>query len=63
MDAHSKDFYINDEKSLWHGKRLWDLYEDAQTPWEWHEEIFKRARELGACGDKHLALITHLLTF
>ena len=47
MDAHSKDFYINDEKSLWHGKRLWDLYEDAQTPWEWHEEIFKRARELG----------------
>ena len=47
MDAHSKDFYINDEKGPWHGKRLWDLYEDAQTPWEWHEEIFKRARELG----------------
>lgn len=47
MDSYNKDFYIDDEKSLWHERRLWDLYEEAQTPWEWHEEIFKRARELG----------------
>lgn len=38
---------IDDEKSLWFGKTLYELYEEAHTPWEWHAEIFKRARERG----------------
>ena len=46
--SHNKGlFYIDDPTSLWHGKTLYDLYKIAHTPWEWHEEIFNRAREKG----------------
>lgn len=38
---------INDENSLWKGKELHDLYQLAYTPWEWHQPIFDRAKELG----------------
>ena len=40
-------FSITDEKSLWKGRTLYDLYKEAYTPWEWHEPIFKRAKEKG----------------
>lgn len=50
LDSHRSEFFINDEQSIWHGMRLWDLYQQAYTPWEWHQPIFARARELGlAC--------------
>jgi N-acetylneuraminate synthase len=39
------DFLI--EKGLWAGRTLYDLYQDAHTPWEWHEEMFAVAREEG----------------
>lgn len=32
---------------LWEGRRLHDLYQEAHTPWEWHEPIFDRAKQLG----------------
>lgn len=38
---------INDDNSLWKGRELYDLYNEAFTPWEWHKPIFDRARELG----------------
>jgi len=38
---------IDDEKSLWKGRSLYELYQEAYTPWEWHEPIMKRANELG----------------
>ncbi|MCB0397049.1 MAG: pseudaminic acid synthase [Flavobacteriales bacterium] len=38
---------IQDENSLWNGRELYDLYKEGSTPWEWHEKIFKRGRELG----------------
>lgn len=45
---HDKDdFFISDPQSLWKGKSLYDLYQEAYTPWEWHKPIFDRARELG----------------
>ncbi|NVO03353.1 MAG: pseudaminic acid synthase [Bacteroidetes bacterium] len=38
-------YEINDKDSLWNGKELYDLYGQAQTPWEWHKPIFERAKE------------------
>jgi len=40
-------YTIKDEKSLWFGKDLYDLYNKAHTPWGWHKEIFERAKEKG----------------
>ena len=47
IDLKDGDFYIDDPKSLWHGKSLYELYEEAHTPWEWHKPIFERCKELG----------------
>jgi len=43
----SDEFFINDEKSLWKGKSLHELYKQAYTPWEWHAPIMLRAADLG----------------
>jgi N-acetylneuraminate synthase len=45
IDHDSADFRI--EGGLWDGRRLYELYEEAHTPFEWHEQLFRRARELG----------------
>lgn len=47
LDVRTADFIIDDTGSLWNGRSLYDLYAEAQTPWEWHEPIFRRARERG----------------
>jgi pseudaminic acid synthase len=47
LDVSEREFYISDEENLWEGRSLYDLYKEANTPWEWHEPIFRRARELG----------------
>lgn len=45
---HDKDeFFINDPNSLWKGVSLYQLYQQAHTPWEWHKPIFDRCRERG----------------
>ncbi len=40
-------FSIDDPDSLWYGKNLYELYQEAYTPWEWHKEIFDYAKSLG----------------
>ncbi len=39
------DFQITD--GLWAGRTLYDLYEWAHTPWDWHKPLFDHARQLG----------------
>lgn len=40
-------YQIDDKNSLWYGRELHELYQEAYTPWEWHKPIFERAREHG----------------
>jgi pseudaminic acid synthase len=47
LDVPDGNFFISDEKSLWKGKSLHDLYKSAYTPWEWHEPIMHHAKALG----------------
>jgi pseudaminic acid synthase len=47
LDINEREFHIADPKSLWAGTSLYKLYGEAYTPWEWHEPIFARAKELG----------------
>ena len=47
LDLDVNEFHITDPGSLWMGKSLYKLYGEAYTPWEWHQSIFQRARELG----------------
>ena len=45
MKSSKSDFMIED--GLWAGQSLYELYERAYTPWEWHEELFEFAKEQG----------------
>jgi len=45
LDSERKDFIINDPKSPWHKKKLFDLYKIGETPYEWHKEIFNVAKK------------------
>ena len=46
IDSNKKDFIVSGG-SIWDGKSFFDLYKQAYTPWEWHPELFKVAREEG----------------
>jgi len=39
--------YFKIKGTQWAGKTLYDLYKEAYTPWEWHEELFELAKSLG----------------
>lgn len=45
IDHGSSQFLI--EGGLWHGRRLYELYQEAHTPWDWHEPLFDHARRMG----------------
>lgn len=45
IDSSKPDFIING--GLWSGYKLYDLYDEAKTPFAWHKELFTYAREIG----------------
>ncbi|KQZ28524.1 pseudaminic acid synthase [Mesorhizobium sp. Root552] len=47
LNVRGGAFDIADDKSLWKGRNLHDLYKEAHTPWEWHAPIMQRAGEHG----------------
>ena len=47
IDVDGPQFRISSGHKLWADRRLYDLYQEAHTPWEWHAPIFDLAHELG----------------
>ncbi|QWE28991.1 pseudaminic acid synthase [Polynucleobacter sp. AM-7D1] len=45
IDCSNEDFIVRG--GLWNGYKLYDLYSEAHTPYEWHDELFSYARQLG----------------
>lgn len=45
LNCRKDDFIL--KGGLWDGQSLYELYQKAYTPWEWHEKLFKVAREEG----------------
>jgi len=45
LNSDKNDFII-DGGTLWDDKKLYDLYQEAYLPWEWHKELFDYAREI-----------------
>ena len=46
IDCDKEDFILK-SGSIWDGRTFYNLYQEAYTPWEWHEELFKTAQEEG----------------
>jgi N-acetylneuraminate synthase len=47
LNVRMPGFVIDDPKSLWNGRQLYELYQEAHTPWEWHRPIMERAASHG----------------
>ncbi|TDD27244.1 pseudaminic acid synthase [Kribbella turkmenica] len=47
LDVDLPAFRLPSEHELWGDARLYDLYDEAHTPWAWHEPIFDLAKSLG----------------
>ena len=46
FDCQNEDFKIK-QGTLWDGRYLYDLYQEAYTPWEWHRELYDVAKAEG----------------
>lgn len=45
LNCNKDDFKV--KGTLWDGRTLYDLYQEAYTPWEWHQAIFDEAKKCG----------------
>lgn len=50
IESDRPDFRIGESFENWKNQTLHDLYKKAYTPWEWHEELFKRCKEKNVIG-------------
>lgn len=50
LNINKGEFAITDPGSLWSGRSLYDLYQEAATPYDWHRPIFDRCRSRGLIG-------------
>ncbi|MBI4534076.1 MAG: pseudaminic acid synthase [Candidatus Melainabacteria bacterium] len=48
--SEKAEFQLGDSFALWQNSSLYDLYDEAHTPWEWHKPIFDRCRQHGIVG-------------
>ena len=47
INSSKRDFLISKDSPWASYKTLWNLYDTAHTPWEWHDKIFNEAKRLG----------------
>lgn len=47
LNVRAPGFVIEDPNSLWAGRQLYELYDEAHTPWDWHAPIMARAEQRG----------------
>lgn len=47
LDRKEGEFLIKDQESLWKNRNLYELYQEAHLPWEWHAPIFNHCRKWG----------------
>lgn len=45
LNSDREDFIIKD--TIWNGRKLYDLYQEAYTPWEWHQQLYEAAAAEG----------------
>ncbi|WP_422342896.1 pseudaminic acid synthase [Parasphingorhabdus sp.] len=47
IECDRPEFRIDNAESLWNGRTLYDLYDEAHTPWDWHAPLFEEAQRRG----------------
>ncbi len=47
LDVARDEFVVNNPQSVWHGRKLHDLYAEAHTPWDWHRPMVEHATKRG----------------
>ncbi len=47
LPSNDEAYIIKSRRSPWFGRNLYELYQEAHTPWEWHQPIFEYAKKLG----------------
>jgi N-acetylneuraminate synthase len=47
MTLNLPNLQVSEDHALWGGRTLYELYQEAQTPWEWHKELFELSISLG----------------